>query len=191
MFDLIRLAWIPTLLVLVGILVVFRALVVAHRRKVSAEETALRLLRLAETGRADEARIEARNSGRVMAPVLRALGGGLSLPTHRPLLRDLTEIGALVLPIVALVGYGLVSGAAADPDERVAVAIVLFLGLGLLLPLVLGTATGVVMLSRSAGRFVRGVCIRLVARRVEAKAKGAVFLSSDSLATGPEGRPTA
>src|SRR5947199_4851202 len=81
-----------------GVLGIIALTAIAFLRAQSSQRTANKLVELALDGRADEARILARNASRDLAALLDALAGDLTSPRRAAsTLRDL----ALVVPVAA------------------------------------------------------------------------------------------
>ncbi len=139
----------------------------SFRRSRRLSDKATRLLYLALDGRADEARIQARQESRELRPVLDALGGEVTPVSTRPLIQDALAVVALaVLPLV-LVAYGF--GVLIDPagDKKIEASTALLLGIALLLPVGVAAVATILEMSRRSARDIRGACITLLARSVK------------------------
>lgn len=139
----------------------------SFRRSRRLSDKATRLLYLALDGRADEARIQARQESRELRPVLDALGGEVTPVSTRPLIQDAIAVVALaVLPLV-LVAYGF--GVLVDPSaaKKIEASTALLLGIALLLPVGVAAVATILEMSRRSARDIRGACITLLARSVK------------------------
>ncbi|MBK6687364.1 MAG: hypothetical protein IPG45_23035 [Deltaproteobacteria bacterium] len=143
------------------------AVLLAARRSQSLQAQSSRLLLLALEGKADQARIQARNGGRALAPLLEALGGELAVPSPRPLLQDLGWIVLLSLGPIGLLIRGLSQLLARDGGDKTPSATALLVGLSILLPVTTLASVAIVQLSRKTARAMRGHCISLLAKSVK------------------------
>lgn len=139
---------------------------IRHRR---LRETANRLAFTALDGRPEEARVEARNGGRRLAPLLDALAGELTPPQRRAWLSDAVTIVALHLPVLLLVGYGASAVRTSDVEARLPAAAALFVGLAVAWPVALVGSTVIVAQARKSARALRATCISLIAKTVKTK----------------------
>lgn len=154
-------------LIVLGILlgvaaVVWNALRLARLRKMFNE-----LAFAALDGRPEEARVQARNHGRTLKPLLEALGGELVAPSNRPWLGDGLAIIALHLPLVLLIAYTLSAVRTADISSRLPAASALFIGVAVLWPVSLACSVIVVSQARRNARALRATCITLIAKAVK------------------------
>jgi hypothetical protein len=136
---------------------------VRHR---STSQTVTKLVDLALGGRADEARIQARNATREIAPLLDALGGDLSPPRSRSPAREVFLSVLVAAPPVTLCIYAL-SAIAAQVPHRASVAASFLVGLAILAPLSIASVLGVIGVGRQTTRAIRGSCVTLLARHVK------------------------
>lgn len=148
--------------ILAGAVIAWHA--IRYRR---LSDTVSRLAFTALDGRPEEARVEARNSGRALAPLLDALGGKLTAPRRRPWLQDAVIIFVLHLPLVLLVVYGTSAVRTAELESRLPAAGGLFFGVAIGLPVALIASTLVVAQARRAARSMRATCISLIAKTVK------------------------
>lgn len=170
-----------TVILLVGILGILGVLALSIHRYRSTEETSRRLVELALSGRPDEARIRARNSTAELEPILDALGGELTSPRRRSVLKDMFLLALLTIPAGVL---GLYSWSAIrrSTENTVEVSSVLLTGFAVLLPLSAGVGLTIVGLGRQTWRLVRGSCITLLARSVRTAVESEI---SEHLRRGP------
>ncbi len=160
----------PAMLALVVAGVGFALVVVllAARAQQRLDEQSQLLLGLALTGRADEARIQARQNPRDLGPMLSALGGRLTPPSPRPVARDLVAvIGVSTFPLLAVVG-GWQASLSPSAGARVTGIAASFAAFAVLLPTAVAATTLVISLGRRAARVVRGAAVQLLARGVKA-----------------------
>lgn len=153
-------------IVLAGVVINVFAVLFAWMRHRSTSATATKLVDLALSGRADEARIQARNATREIAPLLDALGGDLTTPQPR---KPTRELGLSLLVVVApatLCIYAF-SSIAAHVPERTVTAASFMIGLALLAPLSVAAMLGVIGVGRQTTRNLRGSCITVLARQVK------------------------
>lgn len=153
-------------IVLSGLLVNIAAVVFAFIRHRATAQTVTKLVDLALGGRADEARIQARNATREIAPLLDALGGELAPPRPRSPTREVVLLVVLSVWPVLLCAYGL-SMVAAQSHERAVVAASFMIGLAVLTPLSTAAALSVVGVGRQTSRAIRGSCVTLLARQAK------------------------
>lgn len=160
----------PLALVLValGLATALGAVIFVAARGRKLADTAAQLAYVAMDGRPEEARVEARQGGRRLAPILDALSSDPTPPGTRPWLLEAAAVAALFVPPVLLVLYGWGSLHTAEPAARPGAAAALFIGLAVLLPTTLSSAALVVLLGRRSARLVRGSCVSLIARGVRA-----------------------
>lgn len=144
------------------------AVLLASRRSQALESRSSRLLLLFLEGKADQARIQARNSGKSLQPLLLALGGELAAPSPRSLLADLGWIVLLSLGPLGLLAHSLGRLVARDGQDKTPVAAALVIGLAVLLPVTTLAASAIVQLSRQTARALRGHCITVIAKTVKA-----------------------
>ncbi len=167
-------------IVTAGLLANVFAIFFAFSRHRSASQTATKLVDLALGGRADEARIQARNATREISPILDALGGDLSAPKRRTPSRELLLALALAIPPFALTAYAF-SAVSEDSGPKRAIATAFLVGFAILAPLSLAAIAAIINLGRETSRAIRGSCITLLARQV----KNAVDLEvADALRRG-------
>jgi hypothetical protein len=155
-------------LVALGLATAVGAVVLVALRAARLGATAGRLAYAALDGRPEEARVEARQGGRRLAPLLDALGSDPTPPRTRPWGIEVAVVVALFGPVMLLVLYGWGSLHTAEPATRPAAAAALFLGLAVLLPAALSAAALVVLLGRRSARALRGTCVTLIAKGVRA-----------------------
>lgn len=165
----------------IGFIALIGVSVVRYR---AIARAANKLVELALGGRADQARIYARNATQDLNPLLDALGGQLSRPRHRSLFRDLLMLLALPIPTVLLAIYGL-SRIRGTADHKVGATAALMYGLAVLVPLSFAAAFGLIGIGRHARRLVRGSCVTLLARNVRAAVDTDV---AEALRRGPATR---
>lgn len=156
-------------IVLAGTLLVAGLFAWCARRARATTTTVTRLVDLALGGRADEARIQARNASAELGPVLDALGGELAPPRRRPYWRDAVAAALTPLPLVILSVFAFTGLRSAGPD-RVELASAVLIALGILLPICAAGAFAIIAVARHTDRSMRGSCVTLLARNV----KGAV-----------------
>ncbi len=157
-------------LVIIGVIVSVSAVLLAVRavRQLTAQSG--RLLSLARAGRADEARIHARQGSRDLAPILDALGGHLTAPAPRPLVRDLVAVAAVcTFPALAAAASWQAS-LRSDPGERIAGLTASFVALAILLPTALTASTLVFTFGRRGARVVRAAAVQLLTKTVRSHA---------------------
>lgn len=155
-------------LVVVGVIVGLAAVGLAARGVRLLEAQSIRLVGLARAGRADEARIQARQASQDLGPILAALGGELTAPSTRPLVRDLVGVAVVSLfPLLAIVA-GWQASLRSEAAARVAGISASLLALAVLLPTCVAAATLVVTFGRRGARVVRGAAVQLLARSVKA-----------------------
>src|SRR5262245_6709044 len=134
-------------LVAIGLLTNVLAVVFAFMRHRATSETVTKLVDLALGGRADEARIQARNATREISPLLDALGGDLSPPRPRSPAREIIlAIGIAVWPLTLCI-YAL-SAINTPAPHRAAIAASFLVGLAILAPLSIAAMLGVVGVGR-------------------------------------------
>lgn len=155
------------ILVILAIALMAGVVVLSVRRSRRLSEKATRLLYLALEGRADEARIQARGESRELRPVLDALGGELTPPSSRPLVRDAASIATIFVFPAGLVLYGVAVLTNAEPAAKVPAATALLIGVAVLLPLTVASAATVLEMSRRSARTIRGACVTLLSKSVK------------------------
>jgi hypothetical protein len=153
-------------IVILGLLMNIAAVVFAVLRYRSTSQTVTKLVDLALGGRADEARIQARNATREIGPLLDALGGELAPPRRRTPTREVLLIALLALFPIALCGYAM-SVVGAQVPHRAAVATSFLIGLAILTPLSIAAVLGIIGVGRQTSRAIRGSCVTLLARQVK------------------------
>lgn len=153
-------------IVTAGILASIVGVAFAFSRHRAASQTATKLVDLALGGRADEARIQARNATREISPLLDALGGELTAPKRRTPTRELLLAILLALPPIALTTYAF-SAVSEDSGSKRAIATSFLVGFALLTPISLAAIAGIINLGRETSRAIRGSCITLLARQVK------------------------
>ena len=154
-------------LLVVGVAASVAVVALAVRGVRRLDDESAKLVALARSGRADEARIQARQGPRDMAPILAALGGELATPSPRPFVRDLVAaLGVSIFPILVMVAAWQ-SAALANAAERVAGISASFLALSILLPVTFAAATLVITFGRRGARVVRGAAVQLLSRSVK------------------------
>ncbi|MEQ9501130.1 MAG: hypothetical protein RIT81_29955 [Deltaproteobacteria bacterium] len=139
----------------------------SFRRSRRLSDKATHLLYLALDGRADEARIQARQESRELRPVLDALGGEATPISARPLIQDAVAVAALtVLPMV-MIAYGF--GVLTDPEsaKKIEASTALLVGIAVLIPIGVAAIVTILEMSRRSARDIRGACITLLARSVK------------------------
>lgn len=157
-------------LVVIGIIVAISATLLSVRGLHRLTAQSGRLLSLARAGRADEARIQARQGARDLAPILAALGGHLTAPGPRPLVRDLVAVAAVCAFPALVVAASWQASMRSDPGDRIAGLTASFIALAILLPTALTASTLVVTLGRRGARVVRAAAIQLLTKTVKAHA---------------------
>lgn len=159
-------AKLAALLVVLGAVGILVLVVLALRRYRDINRTASRLVELAVGGRADEARILARNASSELAPLLDALVGDVSPPRARPMTKDVISAVLVLVPGMMLALYGLLAQGE-EVAYRTSLASTLLLGAALLMPISAAAAAAIISLGGHAGRMVRGSCVTLLARNVK------------------------
>lgn len=160
-------ATVPMVLLGVGLLAIAGIVVWHARRTNRIVELADELLNLAMDGRADEARIRARRSGRAVRSVLNVLGGDVEPPHRRGMLEDTPWVLLVALPVLTFVTYSLLT-LGGEGETRIQAATALLFGTSLLLPAAFAASISIFEISRRATRAVRGTCISLLAQNVKA-----------------------
>lgn len=128
--------------------------------------TAARLAYVALDGRPEEARVEARQAGAHMKPLLEALSGALVSPRARPWLGDAAVMAVVHVPLVLLSLYGWSQLTAEAADARIGGATAVFQGVAVLWPAAAAASIAVVVLARHTARALRGTCVTLIAKSV-------------------------
>ena len=159
----------PTILALlaVGVGVSIAASMLAARGVVHLKVQSQQLLGLARAGRADEARIRARQGTRDLAPMLAALGGELTAPPSRPLVRDIVAVIAVALFPLLAIAAGWQASHRPDATDRIAGMLASFAALAVLLPTAMTACTLIIMFGRRGARVVRGAAVQLLSRTVK------------------------
>jgi hypothetical protein len=152
-------------IVALGVASIIALTAIAFMRAHGLQRTAAKLVELALGGRADQARIHARNANRDLRPLLDALGGELSRPRRAPLLKDGLLLALIPAPTAILFLYGL-THIAGQADNKLSIAAAFLLGMGILIPLSFAGALAIIALRGYSGRMVRGSYITLLARNV-------------------------
>jgi hypothetical protein len=175
-------------IVLIGVAASLLAVLLATLRYRSTSQTATKLVDLALTGRADEARIQARNATRDIAPLLDALGGELAPPKVRLPVREMFFAGVVLLVPIALCVYA-ITALDGDDANRAQLASAFLIGLAVLAPLSIAAAFAVIGLARQTTRAIRGSSVTLLARQVKSTvdAENAEALRRGNPARDPRG----
>ena len=168
-------------LVIVGLGFAGATIVWSARAMQKLAQQSHQLLALARAGRADEARIQARQNPRDLGPMLGALGGQLQPPSPRPLVRDLIGVvGVSIFPALAVLA-GWQASLIEDPAARIGGLSASFAALAILLPTAMAATTLVISMGRRGARIVRGAAVQLLARSLRA---GVDIEAPDSLRRG-------
>ncbi len=172
----------PISWLLLGIALVVTLGVVAWsaRKNRRYEKRINELVELARVGRAEQARIQARNGGRELAPLLSALSGDLTLPSARAWGDELLAIGATLIAPVLFLSHAFLM-LRAQAETRVATAAALLFGLAILAPVGVLAAWLILELERRAYRTLRGACVTLMAKSAKASVDAEV---ADALRRG-------
>jgi hypothetical protein len=157
--------WVSAIVV-VGLVANVFAVAYAFIRHRSTSQTVTKLVDLALGGRADEARIQARNATREIAPLLDALGGDLIPPRGRSPVREAYLIACILMPLAALFVYAL-SAISANVPQRATVAASFLVGLAILTPFSIAAMLGVIGVGRQTTRTIRGSCVTVLAKQVK------------------------
>ncbi|MCK6551494.1 hypothetical protein L6R52_37000 [Myxococcota bacterium] len=157
----------PLVITAAGALGMIAAAVAVAVRQRKLNDTATRLVELALGGRADEARIQARNESSELAPVLEALGGELAAPKTKLPLITWIVLAVIPLPTLALALYARQLVGAVDASSLALVSSVLQ-GVAILAPVSITVAYTVVAVARAGQRSIRGACVTLLAKNVKA-----------------------
>ena len=167
MLDSLLAAPVALAILVIGLVITAAVLGVVARRIRANHRVAIELLELAQAGRSDKARIQARNEHRDLAPVLDALGGEAKPPTRRPRGRDLPLVLLLMAPVLAIAAHGLSSVVSSTGPARVDAVSVLLLGVAVLLPTSLVALFVLLDLRQHSARRIRGIAVTLLARGVK------------------------
>ncbi|MEM7676717.1 MAG: hypothetical protein AAF449_12010 [Myxococcota bacterium] len=160
----------PGLLILVvaGALAAAVAVLLSLWNLIRLDQQADHLLSLATAGRADEARIQARQGAKDLEPMRVALRGVLSPPSTRPIIRDLVAIIiVLAFPVLTVIA-GWQASISPVAAERVIGVSASFTALAILLPITIIASALVITLGRRRARAIRGAAVQLLSRTVKA-----------------------
>ncbi len=152
------------ILVVLGLGLSVGGLFMHSRRLKSLAETFNRLAYVAQDGRPEEARVEARAAGSALRPLLDALSGELTPPNTRSWLQSAGAIVVLHLPSLLLIIYGASSVRTDDMQSRLPSAVAFFIALAITWPAALAASVAFVIQSRRSARTLRGTCVTLVAK---------------------------
>ena len=153
-------------LVIVGLTVSISAVLLSMRAVHQLTVQSGRLLGLARNGRADEARIQARQSTHDLAPLLAAFGGEVVRPPVRPVIRDVVAVAAVsTFPALATVACWQAS-LQTNAGDRITGLSAGFIALAILLPSATISAALILGFGRRGARVVRGAAVQLLANSV-------------------------
>lgn len=156
-------------LIIFGLLLSVGGLLVQSRRLNDLAETFNRLAYLAQDGRPEEARVEARALGKALRPLLDALSGDLTAPSPRAWLDNAIAVTVMHLPSLLLVAYGATSVRSAEMQSRLPSTVAFFVALAIVWPIALASSVAFIVQSRRSARALRATCIALVAKGVKAQ----------------------
>jgi hypothetical protein len=150
----------------------------------NAQRDANKLVELALGGRADEARIIARNASTEVSSLLDALGEKLSPPRRPSTFRDALMTVTVTLPLVTLatVGFYKIQNGA---ETNVAWATSLLFGFAVLVPLTFAAGFTILSVGRHSARLLRGSYVTLLARNVKIAFEAEI---AEALRRGPGAR---
>jgi hypothetical protein len=153
-------------IVFVGLAINVLAVIFAFMRHRAASQTATKLVDLALGGRADEARIQARNATREISPLLDVLGGELAPPKSRTPARE-AILSLIVGSVPLILCIYAMSALTSNEENRADVAGAFLVGLAVLVPFSIAAGVSVIGLGRQTSRAIRGSSITLLARQVK------------------------
>jgi hypothetical protein len=152
-----------TTLVLAGFVVVLFAVIVTVLRGRATRRHLEQTLALIEKNRIQEARIHARGAGSAAMPLVVALSSEPTIPSQASSLSALLWATISVLPVVALVTFGVTVMTETTNAHTIPTATAIMIGLSVLIPSsVLGCVT-IAHVSARSTRWVRSICIQAVA----------------------------
>jgi hypothetical protein len=172
------------LIVGLGVLGIVVLTALAFLRAQELQRIANKLVELALSGRADEARILARNATRDITSLLDALGGDLTAPKRPSPFRDLALVLPIATPAIALAFY-CISKIHGGAEGRVAGASSTLVGFAILIPVSFAAAFAIIAIGRHSARLVRGSYVTLLARNVKTTLDAEV---AEALRRGPAQR---